>query len=90
MRTIAINICDRLNDIRLLFAGVYELHKDPELKEFEITFYSMDVPTSKDDKLNLRRDRIIALQDYKKCLNEKRACLIEDNKKAELTSNESA
>src|ERR1700677_3550865 len=80
MRTIAIQICERLNDIRLLFGGVYELNKDSELKEFEISFYDIDVPNSKVDRLNLRKDRIIVLRDYKKCVNEKSESLIEKDR----------
>ncbi len=72
MRAIVYNICDQLNDIRLLFAGAYEVHKDSELMRLEEELYNTTIPTAMQDKANLKTDSINTAKDFNKGFNEKR------------------
>lgn len=73
MRAVVYNICEQLNDIRLLFAGMYESNRDSELQKMKDEAYNISIPTTVQDKANLKIDSINTAKDFNKGFHEKQA-----------------
>lgn len=76
MLTVVLNICDQLNDFRLRFAGVYDLHTDQEMCNIERDLYNDDIPTVRNDKANLKADMTNIAKDFNKGYHAKKSELV--------------
>jgi len=73
MLAIVYHICNNLNDMRLRFAGVYDINKDMEICKMESEIYNISIPTAKDDRANLKRDMANVAKDFNKGFNIKKS-----------------